>query len=138
MDAIVSGLFENLFRNTPFESIYDQSSYISESFLRNIISLFKNYQELFSYYLTHTSYYHMQYNTTRLVRTILLPKLQQYMDISEADLFYYYSFISQGFIVVITHWMNMDCQESEEKLAQLILHIMPARRSGGSQGGQVP
>ena len=129
MDVVMFHLFSQITDYSDIQEIHDGSHPMSYDFILSVIKTIYENRKVFTYCVSNVSFYHMRKNTEILVSEILLPKIQEYLNISESELLYYYTFLSSGFLAVINHWIENGCTEPPEDIAQIIYQIMPQKNS---------
>lgn len=94
-------------------------------YLAIVIRHIKEHRVFYLAYLSDSSSA-MLANSMELLRTqIVLPFYRQ-IDLSERRGMYYFDFFKSGFITVLRRWLEDDCPEEPQKLADILFSCLPS------------
>lgn len=122
LDKMESYLHNELMEN--YSDLYENSIFSPSSFI-----LFLKHIRKHSYFyriaLESRRSFPLKQGYEEMWNRVIKPQCQKAGVSSEDEMMYYFVYYQAGFTMVIKHWLDTQCEKSEEEVAEIIENCLP-------------
>ena len=124
LEVVCHEVGEELFSD--FKSaVIESDLYFSEEYLLVVLRHVRKHYKLYHAYVENVGMTRIDAGYAVLFEEVFKPYFRKLGIESERRMEYHFAYVKTGFFAVLAKWMQYDCAESPEELAQIIKQSMP-------------
>jgi len=100
----------------------NQHNFFSEEYFVVFLTFVKQNRHFYREFVNNQQHYPIDKGFDTLWHEIMVPYYKSLKIENEQEMMYHFTFIQAGFTMVLKRWLNQDCQEPLNKIAE-ILHM---------------